>query len=87
MLPYLIAATALSAWGMVGLQFLWSFESLKGVYTAQLALPVLRLALLVGLVWWQQLDGLLWTRVAHAAVVNLVIVGILLITWRRCRPT
>lgn len=87
MLPHLIAATALAAWGTVGMQFLWSFESLKGVYAIHLALPPLRLALLVGLVWWLQLDGLLWTRVAHAAIVNLVIIAILWVTWRRCRPT
>jgi O-antigen/teichoic acid export membrane protein len=86
MLPYMIVATALSAWGVVALQFLWSFEDLKAVYATQLGLPVLRLALLVGLVSWLRLDGLLWTRVAHAAAVNVVIVAILLITWRRYRP-
>ncbi len=82
-LPYTSAATALLAWGAVALQVLWGRRSLRPLYVAQMAFPVVRLALVGGLVWALGFPGLLWARVAHGVVTAVATLTLLLVVWRR----
>ncbi len=80
-----IAATAMSIWGIIASQALWSFGDLRMIYLVQTISPILRTLVVVLGAVWGGVTGILWGRVASRLLGNALLVAVLLVLFRRTR--
>jgi hypothetical protein len=80
-----IAATAMSIWGIIASQALWSFGDLRMIYLVQTISPILRTLVVVLGAVWAGVTGILWAGVASRLLANALLVAVLLVLFRRAR--